>query len=176
MEKLEAAYNAVDAELSYLKKKPTSYRSQQLFRIQTELWNLIRQRSLRERLTPDKYNKRIRKALELVDNIKSSLNDTKLGFDDEQVIWFHQPKDILAGMQREAEPCIYGDDLERAVATYLANPWMQHNPIDWILLDSMIYRGLVDFREGVLSGTLLGEFNWKYILSGRNPFKELLIG
>ena len=50
----------------------------------------------------------------------------------------------------------------------MTNPWLQHDKIDWIFIDSLIFAELSAYKESILTGEALGKTNWAYIFSGGN--------
>ena len=69
---------------------------------------------------------------------------------------------------------IYREGLLLAAAEYLANPWLQDDQIDWILIDSLILAELSAYRESILSGQALGKINWEYIFISLSVSKYVL--
>ena len=198
MSNLENEYTKLEKEFA----ERFGYQGQ-LSRIWETLPVLIRERSLAENRDPQEYKERLSSAEEFLNNLKLVLDssfakDNKkavssvtegpastnpfilaLGIDkDDQTIWSHRRIDEVEffGVGKDAEKAI-GDQtrLLDACAEYLAQPWMQHNEIDWILLNSLMYSEILAYREGIYSGEVLGKTNWAYLLSEGNLQKSLWI-
>ena len=153
----------------------------QIYNIKLNLITLIKERSLTENLSLEEYERRVKKAFDIVGSIKFSLTERKYGEDAEksehwsqsdQLIWFHMNEQ---GFQaKEKEPTVIHDFLLEATSDYLANPWMQHDYIDWILLDSLIYAELTNYRKSHLMGITYGAAEWQHYWHGGDPTKYAL--
>ena len=64
--------------------------------------------------------------------------------------------------------------LNRATASYLEKPWLQHNFVDWAIINASLFNQLVELSNGLRSGQLLGRLNWAYIFSGNKLVKQQL--
>jgi hypothetical protein len=42
---------------------------------------------------------------------------------------------------------------------------MQHNEIDWIFLDTLIWAAVIDYKEAMGTGLGTGQVNWAYVLA-----------
>lgn len=190
MSDLEVAYEKVYPRLSKLIDQPRyrydssdKDRWQQVNNIKTNLITLIKERSISENLSVKEYEWRVRKAFDLVDDIKSSLTKSADLFEDKakkkhwslqktQLIWFHMSIEVIQGEDMEKLPEIDYQSLKETASSYLSNSWMQHDYIDWILLDALIYAEIKDFREQHLMGATYGDLNWSYVFHGGDSNKQ----
>ena len=166
----EAEYLKIERDLNW-PKKSDGYGHQQYYELMMGLKSKVRERSLSEGLPPSIYEDRLNKLLDCVFDLKESFDhaygsknipDRK---ENEQVIWSHRSDNEVSGVNKEQEPRIYRERLLAAAATYLANPWLQDDQIDWIFLDSLIYAELAGYRELIFSGQALGKIHWAYMFS-----------
>ncbi len=191
MSDLEVEYEKVNPRLSKLiddprrgYDSPDKDRWRQVNNIKTNLITLIKERSILENLSVKEYEWRVRKAFDLVDDIKSSLTKSEGLFEDkakkkhwssqkEQLIWFHMSTEVIQGEDMENLPGIDYQSLSETASSYLSNSWMQHDYIDWILLDSLIYAEIKDFREQHLMGATYGDLNWSYAFHEGDSNKQM---
>jgi hypothetical protein len=162
MGNLESSYAVIEEALTW----PEG--SKGLF--QTE----VRTRSLREKLDPNSYEKRLYILLGFVDNLRDALNPLPLKHREEfpRIIWRHQNIDLTVGYINEKDkPNIDRQNLLDQVATYLSYPWLQSNIVDWIFIDSLIFAELLAYSEAIYSGQAFGKVNWFYIMAGGNRLK-----
>jgi len=182
MEESQAGYKEIDDALENRIRKPKEgISNDQYYKIQIDLLNTIKRRSLEEKLDPSEYETRLYKAFDVLSDLKSSLSqgywektDPPHWSQDEQLIWFHRPAGQILWKNKETEPIIDGNSLSQVAADYLANPWMQISQIDWILLDSLLYAELAGNREDVYSGKAIGEIKLDYIWAGEDTSKQVL--
>lgn len=159
----EDDYREIEAELD---EEFSQLRgSGQQHRIWSGLANLIRERSLLENLTPEQYRLRLSQAGTFLDDLRLGLSSHQGEDAETPEIWFHRSVERVTGAEKNSKESIDGRSLQMATAYYLARPWMQHNQIDWILLDALVYGELVACREYVLSGEAIGKVNWAYALA-----------
>ncbi len=155
-------------------------KSRQLYRIWASLTELIGERSLREDLPPLLYQSRLSSAQEFLEGLRLALTDykelEKRREENNQLIWLHSSsKESVAGISKDSKNFVDEIGLINLIADYLARPWMQHNEIDWILLDSLVYSEMRNYYEGIISGEVLSKTNWAYVFAGRDMGKTLWI-
>ena len=99
MEESQAGYKEIDDALENRIRKPKEgISNDQYYKIQIDLLNTIKRRSLEEKLDPSEYETRLYKAFDVLSDLKSSLSqgywektDPPHWSQDEQLIWFHRP-------------------------------------------------------------------------------------
>lgn len=176
MEDLKSDYQEIEETFEWPEPPKGFLETDQYYRLGKELRAKIRERSLREKLDPYLYEERINVLLELVENLRYSLNQSLINTPDEkkneQRVWFHQDNFLSSGFVNMNDlPKINRNDLISVAATYLANPWMKNDKIDWIFIDSLIFAEISAYSEFILSGQAVGKLNWSYALSEGNLVK-----
>ncbi len=145
----------------------TIEQSPQILRIHKELTKLIRERSLAETLDSLEYNRRLRDAFKIIDDLETALTGNEQERKDEKVIWHHRRTYTFttSGWNTVVD---YASLLE-VTASYLARPWMQHNEVEWILINSLMYAEIKGHRDVLFSGELSETRIMFNIFSGRHP-------
>lgn len=171
MSDLKSDYLEIEEDLNWPKKPNGLGKWNQFYLLVMDLRVKVRDRSLSEKLDPSVYENRLYKLLDFVSDLRSALNHDAVYTPDEkkneQHVWYHQADYQITGLgKKDNEPEIYRVGLLEAAATYLANPWLQHDQIDWIFVDSLIFAEISDYRESILTGQALGRINWSYIFTG----------
>lgn len=64
--------------------------------------------------------------------------------------------------------------LVQATASYLEKPWLQHNFIDWAIINASLFNEFVSLNDDLKSGLLLGKINWAYLIAGEVFEKQVL--
>jgi hypothetical protein len=64
--------------------------------------------------------------------------------------------------------------LTEALAEYLKRDWLQHNLIDSAAINALLFDEIARAKDTIRSGTLVGKWNWAYILAGNHKEKLLL--
>ena len=63
------------------------------------------------------------------------------------MIWAHRDLPLALETPEISTMKIDKDWLEQEAARYLARPYLQHDEIDWVIMDSLIYAETSAFRE-----------------------------
>jgi len=155
---LEAEYDEVEEDELLEIREPDILGPRQRHQIWKTLTKLIRERSLTEKLDPEDYRMRLSHFEEFLTNLKYALSPAES--EDYQTIWSHKSDFIY-----DYKKLIHRSELLSAAADYLARPWMQHNEIDWILLDALIYSEITTSHESMIRYPL-GRINWAYAFAG----------
>lgn len=171
MSDLQSEYREIEEGLNWPEKPSSIGRGDQFYRLVKDLRVKVRERSLSKSLDPSLYEDRLYKLLDFASDLRSALNHYSAQAPDEkkneQRVWYHRGDHQVSGFgKKDDEPEIYRERLLEAAAKYLANPWLQHDQIDWILIDSLIFAEISAYRESVLTGQALGKTNWAYIFTG----------
>ena len=171
MSDLKSEYHEIEEGVNWPEKPSGIGKGGQFYRFVKDLRAKVRERALSESLDPSLYEYRLYKLLDFVSNLRSALNHYSAHTPDEkkneQRVWYHRADYQVMGVgKKDDEPEIYREWLLEAAAEYLANPWLQHDQIDWILIDSLIFAEISAYRESILSGEALGKTNWAYIFTG----------
>ena len=153
-----------------------------------ELPQIVHERSIREKLAPGLYRKRLEDVGKFLEKINGTFKKARQIFANEwfddvrgQEIWHHQPEERLAVAGKTSRPSDAGPinqtfrltELVECVAFYLSRPWMQHNGLDWVFLDALVFSGFEETRETMYSGILELRINWAYVWSGGDIEKML---
>jgi hypothetical protein len=169
---LNSSYREIEERLDWPTKPTGIGKGDQFYRLVTDLKSKVRDRSLTEKLEPSTYEDRLYKLPEFVSDLRDALNHYSFNTADEkkneQLVWYHRSDNQITGLgtKKDDEPEIYRESLLEAAASYLANPSLQHDQIDWIFIDSLIFAEISAYRESILSGQALGKTNWGYVFSG----------
>jgi hypothetical protein len=158
MESIKDAYREVDEYFLECYPPPqSSWRRQQYYIIWSTLKDLIRDRSLSDELSPDEYEKRLRETTEFLTRLQIDLQNNSespaRADEDEQHIWTH-PEWLDLEKYLHAKTPAFNDhgrfmDLDRLAAQYLARLWMQHEELDWILLDALIFSEISAYSRAI---------------------------
>ena len=104
------------------------------------------------------------------------LNKTETYLLETALVWYHKsPGQISGTVKMDTDPKIDGNKLLNVAATYVANPWLQHDQIDWIFIDSLIFIAISEYRESILTGQVTEKTNWPYIFAGGHIDKCALL-
>ena len=145
-------------------KRADSFHDDQLYRIWKSLRGLIRERSLLDKIDPQVYKERLKEAWEFIDFLQMALSEephpenvpTNATYDQTHrlEVWTHKelyrfhkclnPEQYHANISSRSPRT---NDLPYFTAQYLERPWMQHNEIDWILIDSMLWGEIAGLCE-----------------------------
>jgi len=138
-----------------------------------ELLQTVHERSIREKLAPGLYRKRLEDVGEILEKINGTFKKARqinakewLGDVRDQGIWGHQPEQRLMGAGLTSCNRTFGVDLVKCVAFYLYRPWMQYKGLDWVFLDALIFSRVEALREEIYSGRVEGRIDWAYHQSG----------
>jgi hypothetical protein len=126
------------------------------------------------------YRQKLADAEEVVDDITFSFKYNWDNAPKEKFWWgwgnmpsFEKPKE----WSEEASP-IDGDNLDKATAKYLAEPWMQLNKLDWYIINAFVIDEILRLGDGIRSGEAFGEIKFvqrmSYSLSEGKPLRTLL--
>ncbi|RJG08653.1 hypothetical protein D3879_22425 [Pseudomonas cavernicola] len=148
--------------------------ARKLYRIFLDLKVKARELSLSEQLSPTDYRERLSKLIKFTDNLYFAFNtyseDSPDEKKDKQHEWSHV-WDSRVGHQMpfiieliDDDTVNYREDLLEVAAQYLANPWLQHDRIDWILIDSLIFAELAFKRGLILSGEAIRKIKWSHYI------------
>ena len=171
----EDDYTKFERESRLLQQLEGVEESAQLYRISIGLVGQIRKRSLQENLAPEQYLLRLAQAQRFLDDLRLALSSYQGEDAETPEIWCHRSVERVTGAEKDSKGSIDGHSLQMATAYYLARPWMQHNEIDWILLDALFYGELVACREYIFSGEAIGKINWAYAFAEGNPGKAIWV-
>ncbi|MGH7158431.1 MAG: hypothetical protein ACREGD_05215 [Candidatus Saccharimonadales bacterium] len=171
MSDLKSDYREIEERLDWPEQPNGIGKGNQFYRLITDLKVKVQERSLSEKLDPSVYEDRLYKLLDFVSDLRSALNHYSVHVPDEkkneQRVWYHRADHQITGLgKKDDQPEIYRESLLEAAATYLANPWLQHDQIDWIFVDSLIVAEISAYRESILTGQAVGKTNWAYIFTG----------
>jgi len=116
------------------------------------IWNRlatqIRARSVKVKMSPSDYEKRLRIAVNILQDIQTSISVDN-GERDKKPFWRRKNINPLTNSKLNLT------ELNEIAEKYLAHPWMQFNLVDWILIDSMMWAEATKFgREILPKGTL----------------------
>jgi len=179
MGSLKDEYIETIKQSSWIQKPEEIGKSDQLYRIWASLTELIGERSLQEDLPRLLYRSRLSSAQKFLEGLRLALTDyeelKKRREENNQLIWSHRSGPSVVGSSKDSKEFINLNVLISLAADYLACPWMQHNEIDWILLDSLVYSEGVSYRESIMTGEQLGITNWAYIIAEGDIGKSLWI-
>lgn len=176
MSDLPTDYLEIEKGLNW-PEEPKGLGAGQLYKLITGLRAKVRERSLTERLDPAVYEDRLRKLRDLVADLRHALNGRSVDAPDEkkneQLVWYHRADSQITDVGSKGDqPQIDREWLLQGAATYLVNPWLQSDQIDWILIDFLIFAELSAYRESILTGQALGKINWAYLFSGGDVEKS----
>lgn len=164
-------YRELEEGINWPEKPKGMGKGNQFYQLVMDLKVKVRERSLGEKLDPSIYENRLYKLLDFVSDLRSALNYDSVHITNEknnqQHVWCHWADYQIIG-NRDNDPKIYRELLLEAAATYLVNSWLQHDQLDWILIDSLIFAELTAYKESIFTGQALGKTNWAYIYSGGN--------
>ena len=175
MNDLKAEYSHIEEDITW-PEKPKGIGGKQFYLLITDLSEKVRERSLAENLDPLLYGDRLYKLLDFASNLRGSLTDHWTFFEPEekkyeQLIWYHRDNHQL---KKDDEPKISRESLLETIVTYLTNPWLQHDRVDWIFIDSLIFAEISAYKESIFTGQALGKVNWSYAFTGGDTNKILL--
>jgi hypothetical protein len=83
----------------------------------------------------------VREAMQIVDEMDGALHRwNQHASRHRSGIWWHIPDGgiVPAGSNRQDEHGIDRPEFERAAGQYLARPWMQHDHLDWCIIDALV--------------------------------------
>ncbi|MGH9956801.1 MAG: hypothetical protein ACREBC_06680 [Pyrinomonadaceae bacterium] len=171
MSDLKSDYREIEEGLKWPEKPNGIGKGDQFYRLIADLKVKVRERSLSEQLDPSVYDDRLYKLLDFLSELRSALNHYSVHAPDEkqneQRVWYHRADHQITGLRKkDDEPEIYRESLLEAAVTYLANPWLQQDRIDWIFVDALVFAEISAYRESILTGQALGKTNWAYIVTG----------
>jgi hypothetical protein len=180
MSDLKSDYRNIEKEVENWPQKPEKMgmSGNQFYRLVMDLREAVRDRSLAESLEPTLYEVRLNKLLYFVFDLQSALNYYPMHIPEEkkdsQRVWYHRADYQITGSgKKDDEPMIWREMLLSAAVTYLATPWLQHDQVDWIFIDSLIFAEISAYGESILSGQALGNPNWAYVFTGGDTDKAL---
>lgn len=170
MSDLKSEYHEIEEGLNWLEEPAGIGKGDQFYQLVKKVSAKVRERSLSESLDPSLYEDRLYKLLDFISDLRSALNHYSAQTPDEKMneqrVWYHKADYQVSGFgKKDNEPEIYREWLLEAAAEYLANSWLQHDQIDWILIDSLIFAEISAHRESIFTGQALGKTNWAYIFT-----------
>ncbi len=186
-EGLQFAYDEAEKRFNsdLLTEKVKKLRLATQNRVWPKFQKVIRDRSLKDHLGENEYFDRLIQAQDFLNelslpfiNVTGSTNSDE---DFRGAIWNHRSlQETMAPPERlnytflnTDKMLIQYESLLDVVASYLGRPWLQHDEIDWIFLDSLIYAEIERFRESVYKGEVTGKTNWFYLLAEGDIEKSL---
>ena len=95
---------------------------------------------------------------------------------NEGILWYvlsHENINTQPDYWRHVSP-VKESELKRTTASYLEKPWLQHNFIDWAIINASLFNQVAELSDGLKSGQLLGKTNWGYLFAGNKLEKRLL--
>jgi hypothetical protein len=111
------------------------------------LWNRvvkqIRERSLKIDLSSSDYENRLRIAANILQDIQAAISADNAE-KDIKPFWRRKTINPLTNSNLNLT------ELNEIAEKYLANPWMQFNLVDWILIDSMLWAEATKFSREIL--------------------------
>jgi hypothetical protein len=134
-----------------------------------------RERAKAERLSRYQYEALLWEIREVLDEFAESFI-SDIGHSSRGHLWFRQPHDRLyfrAKEWREASP-VDAKRVDQVAAKYLSKPFLQHDPLDWMIVNALLFDAAARFADGVRSGSLLGRANWAYVFADGRPGRTLL--
>jgi len=127
-----------------------------------------------EGLDPHEFETKLWEAEEIIENITYAFKSHWRESPDNE-FWFLFYDDQLTERPEEwnDDSPIDPSSLDTATARYLERPWLQINLLDWYILNAFIKDELLRLAAGIRTGTLFGQFNLAYALSGGSQLKML---
>jgi len=161
--KLEDAYREIELGIQLYELKCPEIRS-----IWGQLHQRIRDESLSKSVAPEEYEELYWHANEFLSDIESAFNFGAQNDDSARPPrWFHRRLD-LKREPRDLLDVTLGVDQEMildCVTRYLNSPSYQHDWLDWLFLDSLIYLELAVYADEIASGFATGNVRHAYILA-----------
>ena len=145
----------------------------------------LRERTAGESDIEDAFEREVGEAVEILRELRWALSyhvketdgSGENSENDRGVLW-QQPSHHDINTQPESwthVTPVSKSALSRTVAEYLKNDWLQHNLIDWAVINASLFTEIADLGEGIKSGQLFGKMNWAYILAGNVLEKRILV-
>lgn len=146
----------------------------QASRLFARLQAAVRESSLRERASEWKYDERLDDAKTLLHQLAGAFGEAELTSEKSSYvkrIWVHRPDHQVSAFGKNDPTAVNKDELLDAAAQYISKPWLHCAYMDWLFLDSLIYREFAAFKESIANGSIFGTLNLQYFLNGRDQEK-----
>ncbi len=164
MDALRAEYLEIENGFRWPEEREDMPAHDQLHQLFTDIVTKLRERSIAENLESSLYAGRLDTLLDFLNNLFYCLNGVFPSEKSERkyhrTIWFHKPNDFIRFIKKNGDPEIDKASLLEIAATYLANPWLQHDQIDWVFIDVLIFCEASAYSQSIMSGSALGKVNW----------------
>jgi hypothetical protein len=173
-DELKSLYLDTEKEFPILQEPPNKKIGDydQHYRVLINLVAEVRERSLQEELTSDKYFDRVSTAIGLVRTLHGGISprkpDSMFKCENEQYLWHHRSNEKILdfeGTHKGDMKEVDINEVHEAAFMYLSNPWLQHDPIDYFIIDSLLYFGTIGTREQIRSGFYRGKIDFVYSLA-----------
>ena len=147
-----------------------------------EIWKYrilpaVRAAAMSESISANDYRDRILVVLDVVVRMNDAMH--VYGKYDQQrpeyfKFWTHQQMDLIRAGDESRGFAIARGELIDAATRYVSHPEVQNAPVDWYLIDSLVFAELDSFADSVMTGPVTGSMNWAGVFAHHSQLKYLM--
>lgn len=147
-----------DADTFWPKKPKKMFDHKQCYSLTQEMLKNIRARSVKEDISIEEHALRVENASKVFNNLRTWLNfdihmtENQKAHSKDQTFWEHKSgsEGGLFDPNYEIWP-IQNHELTTEVHEYLKCPYMQTDPMDFLLIDALMYTEIANYRQKLLT-------------------------